>query len=167
VLTNSLYVHIAAEEGRGVPYRPYCGSGQFLTGSGSDFRKHLIRFRILTLIHFLSNFFLKFFGGNWLQKVKKHRFPKYLWLLHTLKKLIQSHLLRPGSGCGPRRPDPDQTKKVQIRTRNTAYRAINQCCGAASFLSAFGSGSRYKFECGSGSNPTVLPVPTVYTKSIC
>jgi hypothetical protein len=31
------------------------------------------------------------------QKVKQHRFLKYLWLLHTPKKLIQSHLLRPGS----------------------------------------------------------------------
>jgi hypothetical protein len=32
------------------------------------------------------------------QTVKQHRFLKYLWLLHTPKKLIQSHLLRPGSG---------------------------------------------------------------------
>jgi hypothetical protein len=34
------------------------------------------------------------------QQVKQHRFLKYLWLLHTPKKLIQSHLLRPGSGSG-------------------------------------------------------------------
>jgi hypothetical protein len=32
------------------------------------------------------------------EKVKQHRFLKYLWLLHTPKKLIHSHLLRPGSG---------------------------------------------------------------------
>jgi hypothetical protein len=47
------------------------------------------------------------------QKVKQHRFLEYLWILHTPKKLIQTHLLRPGSGSGtgsgsgPRRPDPD------------------------------------------------------------
>jgi hypothetical protein len=34
------------------------------------------------------------------QKVKQHRFLKYLWLKHTPKKLIQSHLIRPGSGSG-------------------------------------------------------------------
>jgi hypothetical protein len=64
------------------------------------------------------------------QKVLKHRFLKYLWLLHTLKKLIQSHLLRPGSGSGtgsgPRLPDPDPTKNFRIRPdririRNTDY----------------------------------------------
>jgi hypothetical protein len=49
------------------------------------------------------------------QKVKQHRFLKYLWLLNTPKKCIQSHLLRPGSGSGPRRSDPDPTKKVRIR----------------------------------------------------
>jgi hypothetical protein len=32
------------------------------------------------------------------QKVKQHRFLKYLWLLHTPKKLTQSYLLGPGSG---------------------------------------------------------------------
>jgi hypothetical protein len=53
------------------------------------------------------------------KKIKQHRFLKYLWLLHTPKKLIQSHLLRSGSefgsgsGSGPRCPDP--TKKVRIR----------------------------------------------------
>jgi hypothetical protein len=51
------------------------------------------------------------------QKVKQHRFLMYLWLFHTPKKLIQSNLLRPGSGSGPKRPDP--TKKVRIRLRNT------------------------------------------------
>jgi hypothetical protein len=38
------------------------------------------------------------------QKVKQHRFLMYLWLLHTPKKLIQNHLLRPGSD--QKGPDP-------------------------------------------------------------
>jgi hypothetical protein len=51
------------------------------------------------------------------QKVKQYRFFKHLWLLHTPKKLIQSHLLRPGAGYGfgLRRLDPDPTKEVRIR----------------------------------------------------
>jgi hypothetical protein len=49
------------------------------------------------------------------QKVKKHRFLKFLWLLHTPKKFIKSHLLRLGSGSGPRRSDPYPTQKVEIR----------------------------------------------------
>jgi hypothetical protein len=32
------------------------------------------------------------------QKVKQQRFLKYLWLLHTHKKLIKIHLLRQRSG---------------------------------------------------------------------
>jgi hypothetical protein len=55
------------------------------------------------------------------QKVKQQRFLKYLWLLNILKKLRYGHLLGPGSGSCPRRPDPDPTKKVRIRIgiRNT------------------------------------------------
>jgi hypothetical protein len=60
------------------------------------------------------------------QKVKQHRFLKYLWLLHKPKKLIQSHLLRPGSGSGPRRPDPDPTKKVRIRPDPDPQRCLQQ-----------------------------------------
>jgi hypothetical protein len=56
------------------------------------------------------------------QKVKQHRFLKYLpyhmAFTHTKKVDIQSHLLGPGfatgSGSGPRRPDLDPTKKVRI-----------------------------------------------------
>jgi hypothetical protein len=47
------------------------------------------------------------------QKVEQYRFFKYLWLLHTPKKFIQSHLLRPGTGSGSDRirirPYPDLT----------------------------------------------------------
>jgi hypothetical protein len=43
------------------------------------------------------------------QKVEKHRFLKYLWLLHTPKKFIQSHLLRLGSGSNQKGPDPTGT----------------------------------------------------------
>jgi hypothetical protein len=42
-----------------------------------------------------------------------NEFLQYLWNLFTLKKLSLGHLLTPGSGSGPRRPDP--TKKVWIR----------------------------------------------------
>jgi hypothetical protein len=51
------------------------------------------------------------------QKGKQEAFLKYryLWLLHIQKKLILGHLLRLGSGSGPRRPDPGPTKKVQIQ----------------------------------------------------
>jgi hypothetical protein len=42
-------------------------------------------------------------------KVKQHRFLKYLWLLHTPKQFIQSHLLRPGSGSGSDQKGPDPT----------------------------------------------------------
>jgi hypothetical protein len=49
------------------------------------------------------------------QKVKYQKFLKYLWLLHTPKKLTYGQLLRQGSGSGPRRPNPDPTKKVRIR----------------------------------------------------
>jgi hypothetical protein len=34
------------------------------------------------------------------QKVKQERFLKYLWLLHTPKKLIWCYILRPGSRSG-------------------------------------------------------------------
>jgi hypothetical protein len=46
------------------------------------------------------------------QKVKQRRFLKHLWLLHTLKKFIYSHLLRPGS-----EPDPDPVLDARIRIR--------------------------------------------------
>jgi hypothetical protein len=107
-----------------------CGSGRFLTGSGSDFRKRSDPDPVPDPDpepnKFSANFFLKFFlmkicSKTYLhdQKVKQHRFRKYLWLLNTPKKFIQSHLLRPGSGSGsgPRRPDPDPdpNKKVRIR----------------------------------------------------
>jgi hypothetical protein len=46
------------------------------------------------------------------QKVENHRFLKYLWLLHTPKKLIQGHLLRPDP-----EPDPDPVPDVRIRIR--------------------------------------------------
>jgi hypothetical protein len=40
-----------------------------------------------------------------IKKVKQKRFQKYFLLLDTPKRLILGHL-RPGSGSGPRRPDP-------------------------------------------------------------
>jgi hypothetical protein len=51
------------------------------------------------------------------EKVKKQRFLEYLWLLLTPKKFIKGHLLRPGSGSGPRRPDPN--KKARIRPKRS------------------------------------------------
>jgi hypothetical protein len=45
---------------------------------------------------FLPKYALKSIFLN--QKVKQRVILKYLWLLHTPKKLIQGHLLRPGSG---------------------------------------------------------------------
>jgi hypothetical protein len=71
-----------------------------------------IRIRILTLINFRPTFFWQFF-------LIKHRFLKYLWLLHTPKKLIQSHLLRPGSGSGSGRLWPKRSGSDRIRIRNT------------------------------------------------
>jgi hypothetical protein len=39
--------------------------------------------------------------------LKKHRLPKYLWLLHTLKKLIKNHSFSVADpGCLSRIPDP-------------------------------------------------------------
>jgi hypothetical protein len=40
------------------------------------------------------------------QKLYQQIFLKYLYLLHTIKKLRQVHLVRLGFGSGPRRPDP-------------------------------------------------------------
>jgi hypothetical protein len=74
-----------------------------------------VRIQILTLINLRPTFFWTLFWWKYAlkstfmdQKVKQHWFLKYLWLLHTPKKLIQSHLSRSGSrsGSGPRRPDP-------------------------------------------------------------
>jgi hypothetical protein len=42
--------------------------------------------------------------------LKKHRLPKYLRLLHTLKKLIKSHSLR---------QDPDLVLDVRIRPKRS------------------------------------------------
>jgi hypothetical protein len=42
--------------------------------------------------------------------LKKHRLPKYLWILHTLKKLIKSHSLR---------QDPDLVLDVRIRPKRS------------------------------------------------
>jgi hypothetical protein len=64
------------------------------------------------------------------QKVEQQKFLKYLWLLHTPKKLILGHLLMPGSGSDPRRPDP--TKRVRIRTDPD-----RQHWNLASFISLF------------------------------
>jgi hypothetical protein len=38
------------------------------------------------------------------QKIKQQRFLKYLWHLHTSKKLILGHLLRPDSGSDGKGP---------------------------------------------------------------
>jgi hypothetical protein len=66
------------------------------------------------------------------QKVKQHRFIKYLWLFHTPKKLMQSHLLRPGSGSGsgssPRRPDPDPTGYESATLQNTRQTMLLTLC---------------------------------------
>jgi hypothetical protein len=35
-----------------------------------------------------------------------HRFHKYLWLLHTQRKLTQSNLFRAGSGSDQKGSDP-------------------------------------------------------------
>jgi hypothetical protein len=68
------------------------------------------------------------------KKVKQHRFCKYLWLLHTPKKLICSHLLRPGSGSGPRRPDPTKRSgSDRIRIGNTGYLGKMVRAGAGNF----------------------------------
>jgi hypothetical protein len=42
--------------------------------------------------------------------LKKHRLPKFVWLLHTLKKLIKSHLLR---------QDLDPVLDVRIRPKRS------------------------------------------------
>jgi hypothetical protein len=42
--------------------------------------------------------------------LKKHRLHKYLWLLHTIKKLIKSHSLR---------QDPDLVLDVRIRPKRS------------------------------------------------
>jgi hypothetical protein len=44
------------------------------------------------------------------QKVKEQGFLKFLWLLHTPKRLIYDHLLGLGSGNGSdqKGPDPQQ-----------------------------------------------------------
>jgi hypothetical protein len=62
------------------------------------------------------------------QKVtgKHKRFLKYLWLLHTPNKLIQGHLLRRGSGSGPRSQDPDKmSESDRIRMRNSDYQNLS------------------------------------------
>jgi hypothetical protein len=68
--------------------------------------------------------------SSWTKKFKNMD-SKYLWLLHTPKKLIQSHLLRPRSRSGPRRPDPDPdpTKKVWIRPdpQHCAKQRLYEC----------------------------------------
>jgi hypothetical protein len=65
----------------------------FLTGSGSDFRispnldPDLNKFSA----KFIREIFLADICSKsivWIQKVKKQRFQKYLWLFHTPKKLI-------------------------------------------------------------------------------
>jgi hypothetical protein len=64
------------------------------------------------------------------QKVKQQVILQYLWILHTPKKLIKGHLLRPGPGSGTshRRPDPDPdpTKKVRIRNTGTVLKVWTQ-----------------------------------------
>jgi hypothetical protein len=47
-------------------------------------------------------------------KVKQHGFLKYLCLLDTLKKFIQSHLLRPGSGSDQKGPDPTGSRSATL-----------------------------------------------------
>jgi hypothetical protein len=74
--------------------RQCCGSGRFLTGSGSDFRKrpdpdpdpNNFLDKFLQKIFFWRKYALK--STVMTQKVEKQRFLKYLWLLHTPKKLI-------------------------------------------------------------------------------
>jgi hypothetical protein len=72
-----------------------CGSGLFFTGSrsGLNFLKHLDP--DLDLNKFSAKLLLKFFWQKYAQKiivmtqkVRKQRFLKYVWLLHTPKKLI-------------------------------------------------------------------------------
>jgi hypothetical protein len=63
------------------------------------------------------------------QKVKQHRFLKYLWLLRTPKKLIQCHLLRPGSGSGSDQkgsdPDPQHSTQLNINVTSDATPALD------------------------------------------
>jgi hypothetical protein len=115
-----------------------CRSRRFLTGSGSGFWKNLDMESVLVpdlypdLNIFSAKFLLEIFVWKYAlkrifinQKVKQQRFLKYLWLLLTPNKLILVHLLRPGSGSGPRRLDPDPSKKVQIRNTAILYGTHN------------------------------------------
>jgi hypothetical protein len=58
------------------------------------------------------------------QKVKELRFLKHLWILHTPKKFIQSHLLMagPGSGTAPSRLDLDSDSATLLWTRDEGPR---------------------------------------------
>jgi hypothetical protein len=55
------------------------------------------------------------------QKVKQYRFLKLIWLLNTPKKFIpvQSDVVTPGSGSGPRCPDPVPDVRIRIRQKRS------------------------------------------------
>jgi hypothetical protein len=83
------------------------------------------------------------------QKLKKHRLPKYLWLLYTLKKLIKS----------PRPFWSDPVLDVWIRPKRSGLGSATlpkgQLISVAEPHHFYESLAPGKNLCGSGSKPTV------------
>jgi hypothetical protein len=96
-----------------------CGSGRFLTGSGSDFQKRPDSNPDPDLNKFSAKFLLTNFLKVMTQKVKKQRFLKNLWRIHNKKvdigPFIKARIRIRPKRSGSDQKDPDPTKKVRIR----------------------------------------------------